>query len=91
MKQADAFPVGLGLKDIQEFTQRPFGLADQFEPPQEKWMQDHRVLEMVKEAKRKLVEEKVLKPSVLNRSVKPHSAHAGQADDWRYLAAAAYL
>ena len=62
-----------------------------FEPPQERWMEDRRVIEMMYEAKRKLVEEKILRPSVLNRSAKPHSAHAEDADDWRYLAAAFYL
>jgi asparagine synthase (glutamine-hydrolysing) len=62
-----------------------------FEPPQKEWMQDARVSSMIQEAKRKLVNEKILNPEVLNRPAEAHSSHEGNIYDWRYLAAAAYL
>jgi len=62
-----------------------------FEPPQKEWMQDNRVQDMIQEARRKLVTEKILKPEILNRSVSAHSSHEGNNYDWRYLTAAAYL
>ena len=62
-----------------------------FEPPQKQWMQDNRVQDMVQEARRKLVTEKILRAEILNRSVSAHSSHEGNNYDWRYLTAAAYL
>src|SRR6266496_625626 len=46
-----------------------------FEPPQKEWMQDTRVQDMVQEARKKLVNEKILKPEILNRSVIANSSH----------------
>jgi asparagine synthase (glutamine-hydrolysing) len=62
-----------------------------FEPPQKEWMQDSRVRDMIHEAKKKLVNEKILNPAVLNRSPIPNNPHEAASYDWRYLTAAAYL
>jgi asparagine synthase (glutamine-hydrolysing) len=62
-----------------------------FEPPQNEWMQDPRVKEMIREAQKKLVGEKILQPHVLNKPIRHVSAHDAEPYDWRYLAAAAYL
>ncbi|MBL7741710.1 MAG: asparagine synthase (glutamine-hydrolyzing) [Chitinophagaceae bacterium] len=62
-----------------------------FEPPQKEWMKGTPVQEMIQEAKRKLVNERILKPGVLNKPVSPHSSHEADAYDWRYLASAFYL
>ena len=62
-----------------------------FEPPQKSWMGDKRMIEYVHEAKRKLVNENILKPSVLSKKNQPQDAHAADNDDWRYLIAAATL
>lgn len=62
-----------------------------FEPPQEEWMKDERVMEMIIEARRKLVKEKILRPAVLDRPVMPHTSHSADGEDWRYLAAAAFI
>jgi asparagine synthase (glutamine-hydrolysing) len=59
-----------------------------FEPPQKKWMQHSAVQQMIKDAKAKLVNEKILKPEVLNKTIQPHDAHAAESFDWRYLSAA---
>lgn len=56
-----------------------------FEPPQQQWMQEPRLQEAVQEAKRKLVEEKILKQEVLQKPVTPMAAHAADNYDWRYL------
>jgi asparagine synthase (glutamine-hydrolysing) len=62
-----------------------------FEPPQKQWMQDARVQEMVQEAKRKMVNEKILKPGVLERPIQASNSHEAGNYDWRYLSAASYL
>jgi asparagine synthase (glutamine-hydrolysing) len=59
-----------------------------YEPPQKLWMENKIFQEHVHEAKKKLVEEKILKPAVLSKQVQPRSAHEIENDDWRYLIAA---
>jgi asparagine synthase (glutamine-hydrolysing) len=59
-----------------------------FEPPQQIWMQLPEVKEMIHSAKKKLVDEKILKPSVLNKSIEPSAAYERDNYDWRYLSAA---
>ena len=56
-----------------------------FEPPQLQWMQHNKVQEMILEAKKKLVNEKILKPGVLNKKIIPKAAHEADNYDWRYL------
>jgi len=62
-----------------------------FEPPQLKWMQDNRVQEAIHESKRKLVNEKIIKPGVLNKKIQPHIANAAENYDWRYWITAMLL
>jgi hypothetical protein len=50
-------------------------------------MQERNVQEAIREGKKKLVEEKILKPSVLNNKIKPHTAYAANSFDWRYWSA----
>ncbi|MBL7745830.1 MAG: asparagine synthase (glutamine-hydrolyzing) [Chitinophagaceae bacterium] len=59
-----------------------------FEPPQKSWMQTVPVQEAIRGAKNKLVDEKVLKPEVLHKSITPLPAHEADNFDWRYLSAA---
>ena len=61
------------------------------EPPQHSWMQLASVQEMIREAKRKLVNEKILKPEVLDKKIQPTSAYEKNNYDWRYLVSAQYL
>ncbi|MGZ3880842.1 MAG: asparagine synthase (glutamine-hydrolyzing) [Flavisolibacter sp.] len=58
-----------------------------FEPPQEIWMEQKSVQDAIMEGKKKLVEQRILKPSVLNNKIKPHTAYAADAFDWRYWSA----
>jgi asparagine synthase (glutamine-hydrolysing) len=62
-----------------------------YEPPQKQWMQNNKVQDYIHESKRKLVNERVLKTSVLNKKISPLSAHARDNFDWRYLCAAQFL
>ncbi len=62
-----------------------------FEPPQKEWMKDKRVQEMIHAARKKLVNERILKPDVMNRPVAAIPSHETDNYDWRYLAAASYL
>ena len=62
-----------------------------FEPPQKTWMEDTRFQEMIQEAKRKLVGEKILNPVVMDRPVHPTAAYSTSANDWRYVVAAPFL
>jgi asparagine synthase (glutamine-hydrolysing) len=56
-----------------------------FEPPQLQWMQHKKVQEMIRDAKSRLVNEKILKPGVLNKKIIPKAAHEADNYDWRYL------
>ncbi len=62
-----------------------------FEPPQKLWMQDARVTDMIHEARKKLVNEKILKPEILSRPASANASHDANTFDWRYLATAHYL
>ena len=59
-----------------------------FEPPQKKWMENNRIQEAMQEAKRKLVDQKILNPEVLQKKIKPQAAHEADSYDWRYFSAA---
>jgi len=58
-----------------------------FEPPQQQWMQSNNVQQLIIEAKKRLVEERILKPETLHKSTEPMSAHEATNYDWRYLTA----
>jgi len=62
-----------------------------FEPPQKQWMQHKQVQNMIYEAKKKLVSERMLKPDVLNKKIQPQDAYAAENYDWRYLVSAMLL
>jgi hypothetical protein len=51
-------------------------------------MEDKRVQDLIYEARKVLVNEKIIKEEVLYRPVKPAGAHEEDNFDWRYLAAA---
>ena len=59
-----------------------------FEPPQQKWMQNKQLREMIFTAKEKLVQHKILHPKILQIDSKAHAANAASGYDWRYLTAA---
>jgi asparagine synthase (glutamine-hydrolysing) len=58
-----------------------------FEPPQEQWMLDEKIQQLVMEGKKKLVEEKILQPQVLNKKILPAAAYDAANSEWRYLTA----
>jgi asparagine synthase (glutamine-hydrolysing) len=62
-----------------------------YEPPQQSWMQHPLLVEYMHEARRKLVNASVLKPSVLLKKINPKGAHMANNYDWRYLCAAQLL
>ena len=62
-----------------------------FEPPQKEWMQNKGLQELIHEARKKLVNEKILKPEMLNTPIRAMNSHDADNYDWRYLSAAAYL
>jgi asparagine synthase (glutamine-hydrolysing) len=62
-----------------------------FEPPQQQWMQNSILQDKIHEAKKKLVQEKILKASVLNEPIQPKAAHEADNYDWRFLSAAQLL
>ncbi len=61
------------------------------EPPQLAWMQLSSLRDMINEAKKKLVDEKILKPEVLNKKIRPTSAYEKNNYDWKYLVSAQFL
>jgi asparagine synthase (glutamine-hydrolysing) len=58
-----------------------------FEPPQKIWMSDKIVQDAINNGKQKLVEQKILNPSVLDKKIKPHNAYAADGWDWKYWSA----
>lgn len=62
-----------------------------YEPPQQQWMQQATVQQMIIEARKKLVGFNVLDAGIINKPVKASRAHEAGNDDWRYLCAAALL
>jgi asparagine synthase (glutamine-hydrolysing) len=59
-----------------------------FEPPQRQWMESKPLQEYIHEAKNKLVQKGILKPTVLQQAVTPQPAYDEKGYDWRYLCAA---
>ena len=59
-----------------------------YEPPQQQWMENKTLQEYMHEAKRKLVNEKILTQKVLDKKIDPKTAHADNNYAWRYLCAA---
>ena len=62
-----------------------------FEPPQRSWMQLPAMQEMIHEAKKKLVNEKILKAEVMNKKIQPSAAYEKNNYDWKYLVSAQFL
>lgn len=62
-----------------------------FEPPQHQWMKNAQLQDRIHEAKKKLVQEKVLKTNILSKPVQPVAAHEAGNYDWRFLSAAQIL
>ena len=60
-----------------------------FEPPQKTWMQQKELQEAIRASKKKLVDEKILKPEVLDKAITPQGAHEADNYNWRYFSAAA--
>ena len=62
-----------------------------FEPPQKQWMQNPNLIEMIHEARKKLVIEKILNAGVINKPIHASSAYETATNDWRYLTAAFFI
>jgi asparagine synthase (glutamine-hydrolysing) len=62
-----------------------------FEPPQQQWMQNKRLQDLIHEARKKMVKENILKKETIDKPVRAIGSHAPDNYDWRYLSAAAYL
>lgn len=59
-----------------------------YEPPQKKWMENPLLADYVHEARKKLVNAHILKPTVLHKGIQSSPAHAADNYDWRYMCAA---
>ncbi|HYM95177.1 MAG TPA: asparagine synthase C-terminal domain-containing protein, partial [Chitinophagaceae bacterium] len=59
-----------------------------FEPPQKIWMQGSDLQDLIINAKKKLIDEKILKPEMLDKKIQPLPAFDANNYDWRYLNAA---
>jgi asparagine synthase (glutamine-hydrolysing) len=56
-----------------------------YEPPQKKWMQDNRLVELIHESKRKLHENKVITNKAFNQQIKSIDANSRDNHNWEYL------
>lgn len=59
-----------------------------YEPPQKLWMENPHLQEYMHESKKVLVDNGILKSSVLHKKVQPLDAHLPDNFDWRYLCTA---
>jgi asparagine synthase (glutamine-hydrolysing) len=59
-----------------------------YEPPQQLWMQQAPIQEMIHEARKTLVDKFILKPGILEESIHARPSHAKDNFDWRFLCAA---
>ena len=59
-----------------------------YEPPQQQWMQHKAMQERIMDSRQKLVQQRILKPSVLQQPFDAKAAHESGNDDFRYLCAA---
>ena len=62
-----------------------------YEPPQEQWLKNPVLQDYIHEAKKKLVDQRILTTKTLDKRVEPRAAHDADNFDWRYLAAATTL
>ncbi len=62
-----------------------------FEPPQKTWMSLPAVERSIQKARQKLVDAGMLKPAVLRKPVRPHSAYERHAYDWRTWVSAQFI
>ena len=58
-----------------------------FEPPQEQWIINDKIRELITDSKKILVDEKILKPEVINKKIEAKPAYEAGNYDWRYLTA----
>ncbi len=62
-----------------------------YEPPQQQWMQNKNIQEMIIESRKKLVDKNVLDKNILTKKTEPKSAHEKNNFDFRYMSAAAIV
>lgn len=62
-----------------------------FEPPQKIWMQSARMQEYLRESKEEMVRQGILNKVVLDQRPSSNEAHEKRADEWRWMACAAFL
>jgi asparagine synthase (glutamine-hydrolysing) len=59
-----------------------------FEPPQQQWLQQKGMQDMIGESRKKLSDSGIIQPTEVNRTITDKGAHAQSNFDWRYLCAA---
>lgn len=59
-----------------------------YEPPQQQWMQYKAIQDRIMDSRKKLVDERILKPSILQQPINVKAAHQAGNEDFRYLCAA---
>jgi len=59
-----------------------------FEPPQKSWMQNKECQIAIQNAKEILVQNKILRSSVLKKKIQPHDAHVAENREWKYWSVA---
>ena len=62
-----------------------------FEPPQAEWMRHEKAAEEIGKARERLVDARMLQPSVLKRPLDPQPAYSEDNRDWRYWNASLFL
>lgn len=58
-----------------------------FEPPQKHWLHHKNIQQLIMDARKRLVDEGILKNEILNKEIEAKAAHEPDNYDWRYLTA----
>ena len=62
-----------------------------YEPPQKQWMQHKAMQNRIMDSRKKLVDERILKPEIMPQPIQAKAANEAGNDDFRYLCAAMIL
>jgi asparagine synthase (glutamine-hydrolysing) len=62
-----------------------------YEPPQQQWMQQAKIVELLHESRRELIKKGILNKKVIDQPIVAGNAHQADNFDWRFLCAAQTL
>jgi asparagine synthase (glutamine-hydrolysing) len=90
-KMNNGFPKSLLRKSMTELLPKEIVWRTDkigYEPPQQQWMQNKTIADYLLAAKQRLVQEKILSKTILQKPTNPKAAHEADNYEWRFLCTA---